>query len=99
MSLPGQPMKWERFFWPLFAAGLFLLLWHFSVKWSHTKIFPSPVDVVRGAAELARKGVLSHYVLDSLRRVATGYLSAAALAIPAGLFLQALHQFGAAELR
>ena len=80
-------MKWERFFWPLFAAGLFLLLWHFSVKWSHTKIFPSPVDVVRGAAELARKGVLSHYVLDSLRRVATGYLSAAALAIPAGLFL------------
>jgi NitT/TauT family transport system permease protein len=87
MSLLGQPMKWERYFWPLFAAGLFLLLWYFSVKWSHTKIFPSPIDVVRGASELARKGVLSHYVIDSLRRVATGYLGAAALAIPAGLFL------------
>jgi NitT/TauT family transport system permease protein len=87
MSLLGQPMKWERYFWPLFAAELFLLLWYFSVKWSHTKIFPSPIDVVRGAAELARKGVLSHYVIDSLRRVATGYLGAAALAIPAGLFL------------
>jgi NitT/TauT family transport system permease protein len=87
MSSLGQPMKWERFFWPFFAAGLFLLLWHFSVKWSHTKIFPSPADVVRGAAELVRKGVLLHYVVDSLRRVATGYLSAAALAIPAGLFL------------
>jgi NitT/TauT family transport system permease protein len=87
MSSLGQPMKWERIFWPLFATGLFLLLWHFSVKWSHTKIFPSPEDVVRGAAELVRKGVLLHYVTDSLRRVAIGYLSAAALAIPAGLFL------------
>jgi NitT/TauT family transport system permease protein len=87
MSLLGQPMKWERYFWPLFAAGIFLLLWHFSVKWSHTKIFPSPVDVARGAAQLIRKGVLLHYVLDSLRRVSSGYLGAAVLAIPAGLLL------------
>jgi NitT/TauT family transport system permease protein len=83
----GHPMKWERVFWPLFAAAVFLLIWHFSVKWSHTKIFPSPLDVLRGTAELARKGVLVHYVIDSLRRVAVGYLSAAALAIPAGLLL------------
>ncbi len=87
MTMLGQPMKWERYFWPLFAAGVLLLLWHFSVRWSHTKIFPSPVDVARGSAELLRKGVLLHYVVDSLRRVSSGYLGAAALAIPAGLLL------------
>jgi NitT/TauT family transport system permease protein len=87
MNLLGQTMKWERYFWPLFAAGVFLLLWHFSVLWSHTRIFPSPLDVGRGTTELIRKGVLFNYVIDSLRRVSSGYLSAAALAIPVGLLL------------
>src|SRR4029077_8233471 len=87
MNSLSQPMKWERYFWPLAAACMFLALWHYSVKWSHTKIFPSPFDVAKGTVELARKGLLLGYVADSLRRVATGYLTAAALAIPAGLFL------------
>lgn len=80
-------MKWEKYFWPALAAAIFLALWHFSVKWSHTKVFPSPLDVGRGFAELARKGVLARYVIDSLRRVAIGYLFAAIIGIPAGLFL------------
>src|SRR5207248_4296854 len=60
---------------------------YFSVRWSGTKIFPSPVEVGRGTAELVRKGLLFRYTIDSLRRVAGGYLAAAALGIPAGLLL------------
>jgi NitT/TauT family transport system permease protein len=80
-------MKWDKYFWPIFAAAMFLLLWSISVELSHTKVFPSPLDVGRGFAELARKGVLVPYVVDSLRRVAAGYLAAAAIGIPVGLFL------------
>ena len=64
-----------------------LLFWHFAVRWSGSRIFPSPLDVQKGIAELIRKGVLWGYIGDSLRRVAIGYLTAAALAIPLGLAL------------
>ena len=87
MNSLRQPRKWEKYLWPLLASGVFLALWHFSVKWTATKIFPSPLDVGRGTAQLVRDGVLFRYVMDSLRRVAGGYLSAAALGIPAGLLL------------
>jgi NitT/TauT family transport system permease protein len=87
MNALVQPGKWEKYFWPLLATGLFLAVWYFSVKWTATKVFPSPVEVGRGTAELVRKGLLFHYVIDSLRRVAGGYLSAVALGIPAGLLL------------
>jgi NitT/TauT family transport system permease protein len=87
MNALAQPGKWEKFFWPLLASGIFLLVWYFSVRWTHTKIFPGPLEVGRGVGELVRKGLLFHYVLDSLRRVAGGYLSATLLGIPLGLML------------
>ena len=83
-----QPRKWEKFFWPLLAAGLFLGAWHLAVQGPvATRIFPSPEDVLKGIRELFRKGVLGSYVLDSLRRVAVGYLAGALLGIPIGLTL------------
>jgi NitT/TauT family transport system permease protein len=87
MNSLAQPRKWEKHFWPLFATAIFLAVWYFSVRWSSTKVFPSPVEVTRGAAELVRKGLLFRYVLDSLRRVAGGYITAAVVGIPAGLML------------
>jgi NitT/TauT family transport system permease protein len=87
MNSLAQPGKWEKYFWPFFAASVFLALWYFSVRWTASKIFPSPLDVQRGMAELVRKGVLWNYMADSLRRVAGGYLTAVALGIPAGLLL------------
>jgi NitT/TauT family transport system permease protein len=87
MSSPGQTKKWERYFWPLLAVSIVLALWHFSVRWSGTKVFPSPLDVERGSADLLHKGLLWSYTLDSLRRVGFGYVSAALLGIPAGLLL------------
>ncbi len=87
MNSLTQPAKWEKYFWPLMAASLFIALWYFSVKLSHSKIFPSPLDVQRGMVQLLRKGLLWGYIYDSLRRVAMGFLTAAVLAIPIGLLL------------
>jgi NitT/TauT family transport system permease protein len=47
-------------------------LWFLLVKVSKTNVFPSPARST-GMAELAGSGVLWHYVLDSLRRVVSGY--------------------------
>ena len=87
MNSLSQPAKWEKVFWPLVSASLLLVAWHYAVRYSGSKIFPSPLDVQKGMAELARKGVLLGYIGDSLRRVGVGYLGAALLGIPLGLML------------
>jgi NitT/TauT family transport system permease protein len=83
----AQPKSWERYLWPTLLSVLLLVLWHKSVHWTGSKIFPSPLDVEKGMAELVRKGVLVNYILDSLRRVAIGYGAATILGIPVGLIL------------
>jgi NitT/TauT family transport system permease protein len=82
-----EPRKWERFFWPVLTAAVFLSLWHYSVLWTATKIFPSPLDVEKGIAELIEKQVLWRDIIDSLRRVALGFGAAAVIGIPLGLML------------
>lgn len=77
----------ESVVWPLVVAGGVVAFWTFAVQWSHTTIFPTPLAVERGAMELVEGGVLWRYIGDSLRRVATGYVFAAAAGIPAGLVL------------
>ena len=61
-----------------------LLLWHLGVVITGTKIFPTPLDVMRGLNELPHLGA---YTRDSLFRVACGYLAAVLLGVPVGLFL------------
>jgi NitT/TauT family transport system permease protein len=61
-----------------------LVLWHYAVVFSGTKIFPSPIAVVQGLRELPNIGT---YIRDSLFRVGAGYLSAVILGIPIGLAL------------
>jgi NitT/TauT family transport system permease protein len=87
MNALTQPGRWEKFFWPLLAAALLLSLWHYSVIWTATQVFPSPLSVGKGLAELLRKHVLWSDIGDSLRRVAIGFGTAAALGIPLGLML------------
>jgi len=87
MTLMAKPATWEKFFWPLLAAAVFLAGWHFAVIATASKIFPSPADVLKGTEELFKKGVLGAYILDSLRRVATGYGAAVLLGVPLGLTL------------
>jgi NitT/TauT family transport system permease protein len=87
MSELKTPRAWERSVWPLFAAALLLAIWHFSVSWTGTKVFPSPLNVETGIAELLRKHVLWADIVDSLRRVGVGYLLAVVVGIPLGLTL------------
>jgi NitT/TauT family transport system permease protein len=87
MNSLAKPGEWEKFFWPLLALGLLLALWHYSVIWSATKVFPSPLNVENGLAELLHKHVLWADVGDSLRRVALGFGAAVVLGIPLGLTL------------
>jgi NitT/TauT family transport system permease protein len=82
-----QPAKWERFFWPVLATALLLALWYYSVLWSGTKVFPSPREVGKALAELLRHHVLWRDIVDSLRRVATGYGVAVVVGVPLGLTL------------
>jgi NitT/TauT family transport system permease protein len=87
MNALSQPAKWERFAWPVLATGLLLVFWYYSVRWSGTKVFPSPREVEKGLAELLRHHVLWRDIVDSLRRVALGYGAAAIIGIPLGLIL------------
>jgi len=80
---------------PLAVAVVFVLGWHFAVKWTGSDIFPTPEMVVTGTVELARKGVLLKYVVASLFRVTTGYLLAVFIGIPLGLLMG---WFGGARL-
>jgi NitT/TauT family transport system permease protein len=87
MNALAPMRRWEPIFWPLLTAALLLLVWHYSVTWSHTNVFPSPLAVERGLADLIRGGLLWRYIGDSLRRVAIGYLLAVLIGIPGGLLL------------
>ncbi len=79
--------KWEELVWPILVMALFLALWQCSVAWTRTTVFPSPVAVEKGLAELARKGLLWAYIGDSLSRVGLGFGAAALIGVPVGLVL------------
>jgi NitT/TauT family transport system permease protein len=95
MTTLAKPGVWERFFWPVLTTALLLAVWKYSVKWSGTQVFPSPLSVEKGIADLLRHHVLWADIADSLRRVAVGFGTAALLGIPLGLALgwyPALHE-------
>jgi NitT/TauT family transport system permease protein len=95
MNTLARPASWEKFFWPILAAALLLAVWHFSVIWTGTKVFPSLLSVEKGLVGLAQKHVLWADIADSLRRVALGFGLAVLVGIPVGLCLgwyPALHQ-------
>jgi NitT/TauT family transport system permease protein len=87
MNPLAEPNKWERLLWPMLASALLLVLWHYAVLWSGTKVLPSPLQVERGMLELLYKNVLWQDIGSSLRRVAIGFGAATALGIPLGLIL------------
>ncbi len=73
--------------YPLVTAALLILIWSLAVKLTGTKIFPSPIAVAKGISQLAQKGQLWSYILDSLGRVAAGYGAAIVAGIPLGFLL------------
>jgi NitT/TauT family transport system permease protein len=87
MSSISKPRIWEHALWPVLACGLLLAVWHFSVLWTGTKVFPSPLSVEKGLMGLAQKHVLWTDIGDSLRRVAAGFGLAVVIGVPLGLVL------------
>ena len=87
MTALSQPRRFESFCWPVLTGVLCLAFWYYAVKWSGTKILPSPIEVAKGVAELSRKGLLWNDIADSIRRVAEGFSLAVILGVPAGLAL------------
>ena len=87
MNSLAEPHPWEKLLWPLLASGLLLVAWYYSVRWTGTKIFPSPLQVEKGMVELFHKNVLWSDIGSSLRRVAIGFGAATVLGIPMGLTL------------
>jgi len=77
---------------PLVVGVLVVAVWSASVRWTGTKVFPSPLQVVRGMGELSRRGVLLPYLRDSLVRVAIGYGAAVALGLGATTFALLAHR-------
>jgi len=72
---------------PLAVAAAFVVLWHALVTVSGSTIFPKPLQVLAGMAELTRKGVMTRYIVASLFRVLTGFLLALLVGVPFGLLL------------
>jgi NitT/TauT family transport system permease protein len=80
-------MKLKKVISPIVLLAVLVALWHWSVVSSQSLIFPTPASVLEGTVELARAGTLWEHIAASLRRVATGFLLAALVAIPTGLWM------------
>ena len=72
---------------PVGTGLVFLMLWQAAVKASGSDIFPTPVAVAKGIAELIEKGLLLKYVVASLFRVSWGFGLGLLVGIPLGLAL------------
>ncbi len=74
---------------PVLAFAIILLLWELAARfsgWSH-EVFPGPLKVLEGMAELLADGTLFQHTVASLYRVTAGFYLAVALGIPAGIVL------------
>lgn len=78
----------EKFLLPLITFFTLLAVWQAtsSAGLYPPNLYPSPFDVAKGAAELVGGGQLWSFIGVSLLRYFTGYLIAALVAIPLGLF-------------
>ena len=72
---------------PIAVIAALVVVWWAAVVITESVIFPTPWQVVLGAAELARQGTLLTHVASSLLRVGAGYLLAITLAVPLGILM------------
>ena len=77
----------QRVVLPLTTAAALVAFWHLAVVAVGATIFPSPLDVLLGIGELARRRLLWSYIGDSLLRVTAGYGAAVLVGIPLGMAL------------
>lgn len=97
-------MRFHHRFWrlalpiPVVLAAL-ALWWFLSARQIFTSaIFPSPLEVLQGFSEEWRAGRLLRDISSSLFRVACGFMLAALLGVPTGLWLGSSEKARAAFL-
>ena len=86
-NLRRPSFHYASIFLPLAVGVIFLLAWHFAVRFSGSDIFPTPKQVLLGLVELAQHGLLIKYVVASLFRVTWGFGLAVLIGVPLGLAL------------
>ena len=79
--------KLKKILPPFALITVLLVIWWYAVKRSESAIFPTPAQVVLGAAELVRDGTLWEHISSSLLRVGAGFGLAIAVAVPVGLLM------------
>jgi NitT/TauT family transport system permease protein len=72
---------------PVLLLALLIGLWWLVVVQTASVIFPTPWQVVTGTLELVADGTLWGHIGSSLMRVGAGFLMAAILAVPLGLWM------------
>jgi NitT/TauT family transport system permease protein len=72
---------------PPLAAAVLVAIWWVAVVASESVIFPTPLAVVQGLADMARDGTLWRHIGSSLLRVGSGFALAVAVGVPLGLLM------------
>lgn len=72
---------------PLAVLAAIIAIWWTVVIQTQSPIFPTPWQVVTGTLELIEDGTLWAHIGSSLFRVGAGFLLAALIAIPLGLWM------------
>ncbi|HYO74267.1 MAG TPA: ABC transporter permease [Archangium sp.] len=63
----------ETWLLPLGTLALLLVGWVLAVRWTGTRVFPTPQQVLQGLVGMVRSGLLWRYAADSLLRVGAGF--------------------------
>jgi len=79
--------RWKQVLPSLIALAALVALWWALVALTGSAIFPTPWQVLTGAAELAASGMLAQHIFASLLRVAIGFSLALLFAVPLGLWM------------
>jgi len=79
--------KMKKIVPPVIVILLLIVGWWIVVVKNDSAIFPTPLQVVTGALELAQDGTLWEHIEASLLRVGTGFGLAFLVAIPLGLWM------------
>ncbi|GGY75244.1 sulfonate ABC transporter permease [Cellvibrio zantedeschiae] len=79
--------KLKKILPPLVVFALLIAVWWIVVIQTKSAIFPTPMQVVLGTAELAADGSLWEHISSSLMRVGAGFLLAVLIALPLGLWM------------
>ena len=75
-------IPWPALTLPCLVAAVLIIGWDIAVRLWASDIFPGPLAVVKGIAELISKGLLFKYIVASLYRVTWGFFLAVIIGVP-----------------